>query len=353
MRTGVLCKVLTVSAGLSCLGLSAGEKQNAQSQKAVDGLPNISARPVDKENSFGIFADVLVWSAKESGTDNWAQVFSGSGTSESIDLRQVSFHWNVGYRVGFDWGMRHDRWDTQLYYTWFRAKGSDHASTNGEIASSFLGNFYINNPNGEGTGPTYRNACIQWTILFNMFDWDLGRNYWVSRALSLRPFIGLKGGWIDQTVHSKWEDPNVADPEVFGVATENLKNDFWGIGPSFGLDTRWKLGAVCIHSFNLFGDFSGALMWGHWRLKDVYKNDAPQEVAIVLPHISGAASMFRAFMGFGWDATFNKERLNFSLRLGYEAQFWLDQLQFYSFNRGRLANELTLQGGTVDVRFDF
>lgn len=319
------------------------------------GLPNPSARFKSSSTSFDVFADLLVWSAQESGSENWAEAITTSGGSTHCDIRDVRFDWNAGLRIGLGYGMRHDQWDTQFYYTWFRTQGSDHVSSEpGAVFSSFLGNFYVDNSSGAGiSGVAYQKASILWTIHFNMLDWELGRNFRVSKALSLRPFIGLKGGWIDQSIHTKWQNPNRSGAEFFHTARENLKNDFGGVGPCAGLNTRWDLVVREKRSFWLFGDFSGAVMWGHWTFKDVYKNDIQQKVDVKLSPINAAASMLRAFMGFGWDTAIRQDRAHFSARLGYETQFWLDQLQFYSFEAGRLDNVLTLQGGTLEFRWDF
>lgn len=303
----------------------------------------------------GIFADFLLWWAKESGTDNWVQIIdvTSKASKGNIDILSVEFSCDPGFRVGIDCNLKYDGWDTQFYYTWFRTEGKDGADRS-EITSSFSGNFYIDNSNGDSlTGPTYQKADISWRIFFNIFDWELGRCYWVSKYLSLRPFIGVKGGWIDQRIHSGWKDPNLPKEELFHSATENLRNDFWGVGPSCGLNTKWIVGHVHRHWFSLFGDFSGALMYGHWTFADVYQNDKPAKVSIDIGTISGAASMFRMMMGLGWDVAGHRDRFHFGLRIGCEMQVWLDQLQFYSFNTGRLANELTLQGMIVDLRFDY
>ena len=167
-------------------------------------------------------------------------------------------------------------------------------------------------------------------------------------ALSLRPFLGVKGGWIHQTIHNEMWNP-IDLP--FTKAREDLKNNFWGVGPSGGLNTKWVLACGESNDFSLFGDFSGALMWAQWNFKDQYKNNAPQEVIIDLPKIKGGAFMLRSFMGFGWDCYFSCFHL--SARLGYEMQFWLDQLQLVTLNVGRIHDELTFQGGTLDVRFEF
>lgn len=306
--------------------------------------------------SFDLFADVLVWSLQESGTENWAQTYSPKSSKEKIDILQVEFPLDVGLRIGVGNLLKHDKWDLQLSYTWFRTQGKDHISTSDKIASSFLGNFFIDNSFGiSDSGPTYHEAAIDWTICFNVFDWELGRKYWVSKALLLHPFIGLKGGWIHQRIHSNWKNPE--DPYLFlnpfNSAVEIIKNNFWGIGPSTGLHTVWELASFSRNAFSLFSDFSGALMWGHWTFDDVYKNDISEKVSIDLPSINGASFMLSAFSGLEWNAKFHRDRLCFSIRCGLEMQFWLDQLQFYSFNAGRLVNVVTLQGGTIDFRFDF
>ena len=319
------------------------------------GVPNLSARTMGECASFDLFADLLVWCAKESGTDHWAQVIETDGTSTVCDIRNIEFGWNAGVRVGAGYGMEHDQWDAQGYFTWFKTEGHDQASGGpGSVFSSFLGNFYVNNSSGAGlSGVAYQRASIDWTIDFNMFDAELGRKYWVSQALSVRPFVGLKGGWIHQSIDTKWVTPEVPAPVIFGVGKEDLKNDYWGIGPSGGMSLGWNLAERSYGSFDLFGDFSGAVMWGRWSFGDEYENDRGSRVAIDFSPIESASAMLRSLMGLSWDAYFNGGRSHFTAKLGYEMQFWLNQLQFYSFETGRLSNPLTLQGGTLEFRFDF
>ena len=331
-----------------------------QAQSDSNGLPNISSRFKPNSWSFDIFADLLVWCAQESGTENWAEVITGGdGAPEICDIRDIDFDWNAGLRIGLGYGMEHGQWDTQFYYTWFRTEGSDHVSSvPNSVYSAFVGNFYVDNASGAGVkGLTYQKASIHWTINFNMFDWELGRAFWVSKALSLRPFLGLKGGWIHQSIHTKWQNPTLPTPppvyEPFHIGKENLKNNFWGLGPSFGIDTKWNVLALQDHSLSILGDLSAAILYGHWKFRDVYQNDIGQKVPVKLSNNKSGASMLRTFLGLGWDANFCNNRFRFSTKLGYEMQFWFDQLQFYSFDTGRFDNELTLQGGTLEFRFDF
>lgn len=363
LRTGFFIGILALSASMSYgyadAAYGAAEEEKVQ-ETVNNGLPNPSAQFRPNSNTVDIFADLLVWKAEESGSENWAEVITSSGSRETAVLRDVRFRWNAGFRVGLGYEMSHDQWDTQFYYTWFHTTGKDHVSSSpGTVYSSFIGNFYVDNPDGHGiSGIAYQHASMRWTIRFNIFDWELGRAFWISKALSLRPFVGLKGGWIHQSMHTHWKNPNLSLPqyagaEPFSTATENLKNNFWGLGPSGGCNTKWNVYAGQQHSFSLLGDLSGAIMYGHWTFADRYKNDIGQVVSIKLSHINSGAMMLRTFLGFGWDANFREDRYHFSAKLGYEMQFWLDQLQFYTFDTGRLNNELTLQGGTLELCFDF
>ncbi|MDN3505666.1 MAG: Lpg1974 family pore-forming outer membrane protein [Simkaniaceae bacterium] len=294
-----------------------------------------------------VFADFLVWCTNEASSENWGQVFTTEGSTENIDLLSVSFGCDYGFRVGLDYVTCHDCWDLLGAYTWYRSNGKDSTSTDGLISSAFLANFYIDNADGTKlAGPTYRRASMRWQIDFNIFDAELGRLFCASECLTLRPFIGLKGGWIDQSIDTSWQNPT--DPALlFTRATEDLKNDFWGIGPSAGLNLDWILCSGECYTFSLFNDLSGALMYGHWTFQDRYQNDRAEEVVIDLSNIDGAAPMIRNFIGLSW------RRSSFAVRLGYEAQVWLSQLQLYTLNGGRLNNVLTLQGGSLDVRFAF
>lgn len=309
---------------------------------------------IDPKN-FEVSATFIFWTAREAGSDCWAEVITSEGLASSNVLEAVHFGWDPGFRVGAGYTMMHDRWDTQIHYTWFNTQGTDSISSlPGAVHSSFLGNFYVNNPSGSGlSGPSYQKASIVWSIHFDMFDWELGRNFQASKSMAFRPFLGIKGGWIYQSIDTKWENPALSGAEFYSVGIENLKNNFWGLGPQAGINTKWRLLTRQNRSFYLFGDFSGAIMWGHWSFGDVFDNDIQEKIVVNFDPVNSGASMLRSFMGFGWESSLRQHRSHFSLKFGYEAQFWLDQLQFYAFTAGRLSNTLTLQGGTFEFSFDY
>lgn len=301
-----------------------------------------------------VFSDLLFWRVREGSAENWAQVITPKGAHQSAKLVDAPFDWNTGFRVGVGYNSCHD-WDAVLYYTGFQTKGVNQAT--GDVFSAFLGNFFANNTDGASFGPHYRNAHIQWKFFFNTVDLELGQTFKINQILNLRPFIGLKTAFINQDIDTNWQNPSTTISEVsipittFTSATENLKNNFWGIGPSLGLNTTWPIYKISKGAFNIFGNFSGALLWGHWSFKDRYKNNTPSSISINVSNINGAATMARALMGVGWDGYLSWADIN--VRLGYEAQVWFNQMQYYSFNMGRLNNLMSLQGGVLDFCFNF
>lgn len=171
---------------LCCLELSAApqhqrlpcRKKEVRKVEQERGLPNVSAQ-IPSVHRLNLFTDLLIWNATQGGCEIWAQIDTTTGSSESIDILQVVFGWDPGFRVGLDYGMEYDQWDTKVYYTWFRSQANTHASSGaGSVLSSFMGNYFVGNESGtQITSAEYHNASLTWAILFNLFDWSLGRNY--------------------------------------------------------------------------------------------------------------------------------------------------------------------------------
>ncbi len=127
---------------------------------------------------FNVFANLLIWTAREAGADNWAEVIDTDGffltPNRANRLKEVSFPWDIGFRIGASSASKQKRWDTRAYYTRFYTLGKDDLFGGpGTIHSTFLGNFYVNNPDGLGiSGPAYESASINWTIDFNASFFD-------------------------------------------------------------------------------------------------------------------------------------------------------------------------------------
>lgn len=313
-------------------------------------------------NNAFVFLDLLMWQVREVSDDNWAQILGPVGANQQIQFLNVPFKWSPGVRIGIGYNHTETPWNIQLYYTGYKTKGINQASVNsGEIHSAFAGNFYANNAAGDGiSGPYYHQAGIEWNVLFNTLDLELGRTVKMNSLLNLRPFAGLKAAVINQAINTTWQEPykptTLDNPTptritTFSSATENLTNNFKGVGPSFGLDTTWHLYEPTHNQLNLIGNFSGAFLWGHWALADVYSNNTPVSITVVNDSLSTASPMAKGYLGLEWIGAVNNIHLN--IRLGYEGQVWFNQLRYYTFDMGKTNDSLFLQGGALDFLFTF
>jgi len=154
------------------------------------GLPNIPAR-AENSGEFDLFAEFLAWFASQETASVWTNVFSVGFNTSTFEAKNFDFDWDYGFRLGAGYNFAYDQWDAQLYWTWFRTENRDSVSSKSE--ATVIPEFEA----GLLSGRNANSASIHWMILMNMMDWELGRKYWVSRDLSMRPFIGFKGGWID------------------------------------------------------------------------------------------------------------------------------------------------------------
>lgn len=328
------------------------DMQSTGSQPMSSVVTLTSARP-ESDNGWYLFADALYWHADVGNTD-WA--FRNNNTAATNGVKKgpnhkLDFKWSWGFRVGLGANMNHDEWDTNLYYTWFHTENSNSVGTSSTTQRA------VDNQGSTGAISQGKN---EWNIHYSMFDWELGRWFYVSKSLALRPHAGLKGGWIHQKVERKLTVNSTTTAEA------DLKNDFWGIGVAGGVNTTWYLGHVGSHNFSLFGDFAGAMMYGHFDVdhKETLKTNSvvtngthPDDLNRNL-----AVPVLQAMFGMGWDTPFNRDRCHFGLKVGYEFQYWFRQNQMLNIKNGapagtvqytRNSDDLALQGLTVDFRFDF
>lgn len=307
---------------------------------------NLHAATLNHNTTFG-FVDALLWQARAGGTDDWAQIIPPAGTSRNIQVLDVPLEWNYGVRIGIGEIFNDGAFDVVLIYTHYNTTASSQAS--GNVYSSFLANYFADNTNGANFGPHYHSATIRWQFFYNTADLNLGRNFIIDPVLQLHPYVGLKAASINQKIYSNWYNPIV--PTNFTHATENLKNDFFGVGPMLGVDSTWPIYKCAHQSINLIGNLAAGLLWGHWNFKDAYANNAPTTITSYVDSVNGSAPVVIGVLGLQWNYQFPTSLLN--IGLGYEGQAWFNQTQFYSLNMGRNNRPIYIQGGDLAFRFAF
>ncbi len=311
----------------------------------ISAVASNAATPIANDSTFA-FIDILQWQPREAGADNWAQVFNISSGKTTVRLVDAPFPWNTGVRVGVGRTFYQTN-DILFAYTHYQTTAKSVAS--GIVASAFDGAYFADNVNGASLGIAYRNANARWQFDYNTVDLNVGHHFVLDSVLQLHPFIGLKGASINQTVYTNWFTPTVA--ATFTKAAENLTNDFSGFGPMLGTNSTWTLVNGNDQSFSLIGNLAAGLLYGHWHFKEIYTNDKPVKITVFVSSVNGASPVVDGLLGVQWLKQFSQS--NISVRLGYEAQFWFNQMQFYSLSMGRVNRSLTMQGGNLDFQYNF
>lgn len=333
--------------------------QALEAKRNSCALVNPAARPTQKCDWGGyVTVDPLLLKAQENGLefavesfDAGTPILSGKSRAKSID-----FNWNWGFRAGLGANLPHDGWD--IYLDWMRLRAHAHRSLHAGFDEFLLpvwahpgGSVQGDFGNDSATG-----ASSRWKLHLNEIDLNLGRQFFVSKWLTLKPHAGFRTAWINQKDRIKYKGLS-ENPAATGEV--DMKCKYWGLGVNAGLNTQW--GLAC--GFSLIADYSASLLYGYFNsfhnenmiLGDVSTNDFTFRDFY---HVGRIITDF--LIGLRYDYLFDNETYHLGIQAGWEHHMYFGQNQFIRFSASDapgnfFANQgdLTLQGFSAQVRFDF
>ncbi len=304
-------------------------------------------------------ADFIWWRATQEGLD---YAYNGVG-NDSVpvnatkgEMHHPHFSYEPGFKVGFGLKFRHDGWDFFSQYTWLHvndSKGSVKANTSG--SSLVYSNLFYPIANNVRTF-TAQEAEATWTLHLNVLDVELGRNFWISKWLTLRPYVGMKFNWTEQHYNVGFEtldnsslNQNLQGSNVYS----KMDQDQWAVGLRTGLDTAWYMAK----RWSIFGELA---LNGMLNDFDVSRKDRIHRVdgisytqAHVDRHAHYVSAILEWALGLRFETTFHSDDYMFMLQAGWEEQIWFGQNQFVFFNNNNSGGDLSFQGLTVKAGFYF
>ncbi len=296
-----------------------------------------------------VFEDLLYWHASQQTTSVWAYQFTPVPSNNPADpLTQaphftepnIDFGWNAGVRVGFKYNPE-SYFDDKLFWTNFSTNAN--ASVVAPPGQVLLTEFF----NGFTTNSLYNRANMSWAVKLNMIDLQVGHPFMPLDSLIVHPFFGIKGGTINQSINSSWK-LDVLTIDAYD-SSEKLINNFTGVGPSFGVDSLWRV----YNKLGIRANFATALLWGHWSIQDTF--NTPERIFIapkmINSHTSDSLGSFTASLFLGLEWAFDT-KLPVTINAGYEMQFWSNQLRLPLFQALPVHGDLTLQGVTCGIYID-
>jgi len=312
-----------------------------------DVTPCAGPRVID---GYGVFltADYIYWTARQ---DNMQYASTGYTSNNALSTRSGStadldYTFRTGFKSGIGFSFEHDCWDLAFNYTWYQSnhnKGSVTADQGAGLTPTFTPALTLS------TDDYFTNASSSWRLHFNVIDGELGRNFFISKFLSLRPYIGLKGSWQNQ--HNNTSYSGYIDSDTFNYLRK-LKSSFLGMGIRTGCDMGWHIAGT----WSLFGNVAISALWGQFKSKRNDTAELPDETLTPISasaHIHTAAPVLELALGIRKDQWFLNNRFHVGVQAGWEEQIWLNQNQLLGDKGITSSGNLVLQGLTVRLRFDF
>lgn len=284
------------------------------------------------------FVDLLIWRAAETN-GSWGTTISFPGNAIDVVQSSPNFPTQTGIRGGILYSPNDHYIDTKLYYTYYSTQSNNSISLGPQIVSSlfFSGSYFI-------SGDLYFAGSANWGLTMNMVDFEISHAFHPADSLTLTPKIGLKGATIDQSIHLNWN-------AIFYQSTETLNNDFTGVGPSYGLNANWNF----YKELSLVGDISSALMYGSWRDNDTYTRPISSVTTATTITSSSATQklgtlMMDSYLGLEWH---HRGKSDVAVKLGYEMQYWPNQLRLVAVQQLPTFGDLTFQGISCNLTLAF
>ncbi|MCB1109859.1 MAG: autotransporter outer membrane beta-barrel domain-containing protein, partial [Chlamydiia bacterium] len=281
-----------------------------------------------------ITANFIWWKAQQDGlryassgvntTTTAADPFASASTGKN---KFVGSDWDPGFKVGLGLNLSHDGWDLFAQYTWLHSSDSNSISSNDAVVSNFAAN--SGQINGNPTLMFGTRATGKWDLHFNVIDVELGRNFYLSQFLTMRPFIGFKGTWQDQDTRFNYESTgfNIDGVPTPATGPYRIHNhvDTWGIGVRGGLNLAYYMAK----SWSIYGNLAWTSMWADYddlkrtdTLDDATTGNSSRRINISNDSYYTIKYVAETEIGLRWEIWFYDDNYHFAIQAGWEQQVW-------------------------------
>ena len=295
----------------------------------------------------------------------------------NADYKTPNFEWDFGFKAGIGYNSACDGWDLGIVWTWYQGKANDSVEAQSDDNRSLLPLWSAFTP-AQGYVLYATDIESNWKLKLNLIDLDLGREFWSSKYVALRPHVGLRIAQLNQSFSlehkgGSWSVTNIGGQENFNGFTD-LDNDFKGVGVRAGLDSTWNLGC----GWGIYGNFAASIVYGRFSVDaNEYVRQAGADhakIKVMETDYSFRASRGMLDLGLGlqWSTLFCGCQYGLTAQLGWENHLFFNQNQLWRVNRigapfdsenfpnntgenvlSQRRGDLDTQGWTLRLTFEF
>ncbi len=338
-----------------------------EQKQDLNGFINPPAMPLTRNGwDLQISADALLWQVQEDGLTYALSFDTQSDEPKAIALIKQKYNW--GFRVGLDWTIPHDNWDIAATWTHLISNSRNNNVTRADLnaPNGFL--FQMQGVNDNDAFQGFFTASSKYHNRLDQICLNTGREFFISKWVTLRPYLGLRSDWLRQRLHTSLFG-NINTPDL--ILNTKQTNKWWGLGIESGLNMQLSF----CGGFSIYGNIASAIEYGLQKLHthntgtdymppiDSFNNGLRTSYHICRPILD-------LQLGLGWDYNFCDDKFHFGLKLGWENHIYFNQSRFLNFQAGNLfipgiaaqtaiysevqhGGDLTYQGWTLHASFDF
>lgn len=317
---------------------------------------------IDVQGKWDFFLSVsfLYWTAKEDGVS--VANFRNNIPPMIISYTDMHFAYKPAFKVAF--GMNagnHDEWTIGGDYIRFHS--TDHAKTSiPQIWNVVLRPTYIS-PNIHyqlTDGYSFLSCFGKWENKIDLIDMHVSRPFYLGKKLIFSPYLGLRGGWLDQSYFGNFTATNLHNTSLLFLLNSQSKQKTWLLGPRVGIVSDWLLR----YGIRIFGDVFGSLCYQKFN-NNYHDADDFGSFSFARRKTSAITPNLQVDLGLGYGTYLCKDKYHFDLTAGYDFQIFWNQNRMIDLiydntviDRGSFidiakAKDLFLHGLEIAARLDF
>lgn len=346
-------KILTSMLVAACAALPASTHTTSSDPVSRQGYSTItpSARVEVQGAGLSFNASFNYLEARESGlefakTGVFATPVAVADAEQGVQ-KAPSFRYEPSFSVQIGAELPHDDWNVEVNYTWLhqntKVASIEGTATNGLVALLAT---------APSTAELTANAANSYKLRYNTGGVNLGRNYFVSQNLTMRPFTGVAAAFIETTNNTDYSFVATIGTPAATDADYNVsqRQKMWGVGLSTGLNTVWLFDS----NWGVYGKSSVTNLWTGTTARNVTTivTDPAGAATVTIAESYQAKAQNIVLVtdveaGVTYSMNFDED-FAIAINLGWK------QNAFNNFNQNTVAGgNLSVQGLVLEAKFDF
>jgi hypothetical protein len=258
---------------------------------------------IPSRGKYTLRADLLLLRPRLSNLQVNENAFAGTNllpagsTFTFINNKKIRhFNWDDAWKIGFGYACG-NCWEANLNWTHYITKAQ---------MSDLLG------------------AETRWKLDLEIIDLEVGKTFWLTRCLYVKPYLCIRAARINQRYRFKIPrvllDIPASGTLIFSYGG-TLRNTYLAGGPRIGFDSQWNLGC----GFNIYLTAAGSWLYGERqnRFRDfLFARERDTDRS------NAHAAIADFSVGLGWSDLWYNETRRLTFRFGYEHHYFYQETGF-------------------------